>query len=98
MTRAISKRCRARPARELAAAAMANACGYNAANRASESSPVSSGVSEFIIAFRVCIDGNPGYPVFYPYTTGGNCLMVPLAGWLLLEEPSILNVPPKPLG
>ena len=96
--RARPKRCRARPTWELAAAALAKACGYNAANRASEFSPVRCGVSEFIIALRVCVDGGSGYSVFYPYTTGGNYLMVPPAGWLILEEASIPNVPPKPLG
>ena len=76
--RARPKRCRARPTWELAAAAVANACGYNAANRASEFSPVRCGVSEFIIALSVRVDGRPGYSVFYLYTTGGNCLIEPL--------------------
>jgi len=93
-----SKRCNARPTRELEAAAMANANGSNPARLAGVWFSFCGGASEFFIARMVRADQDPGYSVFYPYTTGGHCLMVPLAGWLAVVGRNISGVLPKPSG
>jgi hypothetical protein len=64
---------------------MANASGYNPANRASVFSSFCGRVSESIIAGTLRTAPVCGYGVFTPYTDGSNRLIVALDSWRAVE-------------